>query len=201
MQFVTSSARWACPSAWCPRRERTTAAECSTACRACTTPRVQVLIAKLCSMDLSSQRLPRSDALTRVRALVDQRHHACEQRERCFGRMEGLLSRHWPESFQWMDLRLQRTAARLLMTFPGPARVQAEPVRVAALLRASSCGPIGSPEREQPRLVRMQRAGVLAARLMAPWGGRESALASGRWPGTLGAALGCERRGRVLVRE
>ncbi len=103
-------------------------------------PKSAVLIAKLCSMDLSSQWLPRSDALTRVRALVDQRHHACEQRERCFGRLEGLLSRHWPEFFQWMDLRLQRTAPRLLMTFPGPARVHAEPERVAALLRASSCG-------------------------------------------------------------
>lgn len=55
-------------------------------------PKSAVLIAKLCSMDLSSQWLPRSDALTRVRALVDQRHHACEQRERCFGRLECVTS-------------------------------------------------------------------------------------------------------------
>ena len=58
----------------------------------------------------------------------------------CFGRLEAVLARHWPEFGQWMDVRNQKSALRLLATYASPARAAAEPDATRSFLRSTSHG-------------------------------------------------------------
>ncbi len=97
-----------------------------------------MLIAKLCALKLSTPWSPPPETRVRLRALVDLRQHERGHQEVSFGRLEGALARHWPEFGQWMDVRVQRSALRLLSSYPSPARVAKEPEAVKALLRKAS---------------------------------------------------------------
>jgi hypothetical protein len=70
--------------------------------------------------------------------LVEQRQHEQRREEVCFGRLEGVTARHWPELGQWMDVRAQRSALTLLTKYPSPARVAKEGSEVRSLLRTAS---------------------------------------------------------------
>lgn len=101
-------------------------------------PKSVVLIAKLCAMNVSTPWSAPPTLRVRLRALVEQRQHEQGHAEVCFGRLEGLTARHWPELGQWMDVRSQRSALVLLTKYPSPARVAAEPKEVRALLHEAS---------------------------------------------------------------
>jgi transposase len=101
-------------------------------------PKSAVLVAKLCAMGLSTPWSEPIPTRVRLRALVDLRQHEQRQEEMSFGRLEAVLARHWPEFGQWMDVREQRSALRLLATFPSPARVAEQPEEAKVLLRRAS---------------------------------------------------------------
>ena len=108
-------------------------------------PKSAVLVAKLCAMGLATEWTAPSPTRVRLRALVELRQHEQRREEMCFGRMEGALARHWPEIGQWMDIREQRSALRLLAEYASPSRVSADPAAVKSLLRSASRGQL-SPE-------------------------------------------------------
>jgi len=101
-------------------------------------PKSAVLVAKLCAMGLSTPWSAPPPTRVRLRALVDLRQHEQRHEEMSFGRLEGVLVRHWPEFGQWMDVREQRSALRLLSAYPSPARVAQAPEEVTLLLRRAS---------------------------------------------------------------
>jgi transposase len=102
-------------------------------------PKSATLIAKLCAMGLST---PDSGAppetRLRLRALVEQRQHEQRREEACFGRLEAIVARHWPELGRWVDLRTQRSALTLLTKYPSPAQVVKAPDEARAVLRSAS---------------------------------------------------------------
>jgi hypothetical protein len=102
-------------------------------------PKSATLIAKLCAMGLST---PDSGAppetRLRLRALVEQRQHEQRREEACFGRLEAIVARHWPELGRWVDVRTQRSALTLLTKYPSPARVVKAPDEARAVLRSAS---------------------------------------------------------------
>ena len=89
-------------------------------------------------MGLAAEWNPPPSTRTGLRALVELRQHEQRRGEVCFGRLEAVLSRHWPEFGEWMDVREQKSALRMLATYPSPARVRAEPEMVKSLLREAS---------------------------------------------------------------
>ena len=103
-------------------------------------PKSAVLVAKLCAMGLATEWAAPSETRRRLRALVELRQHEQRHQEMCFGRIESVLARHWPEFGRWMDVREQKSALRLLGTYPSPARVQAEAAAVRTFLREVSRG-------------------------------------------------------------
>ncbi len=103
-------------------------------------PKSAMIVAKLCSMDLATEWKAPLEARTRLRALVELRNHERQHGEMCFGRMEAVLSRHWPELGQWMDVREQKSALKLLTMFPNPEQVKAKPEEVKSLLHEASRG-------------------------------------------------------------
>lgn len=98
-------------------------------------PKSAVLVAKLCAMGLSTEWTPPPTMRDRLRALVELRQHEQQHEEKCLGRLEALLARHWPEFGQWMDMHRQKTALRLLVTYASPTRVAAERAEVMTFLR------------------------------------------------------------------
>jgi transposase len=108
-------------------------------------PKSAMLVAKLCSMGLSTPWSAPSTTRVRLRALVDLRQHEQRHEEMSFGRLEGVLARHWPEFGQWMDVREQRSALQLLSAYPSPAQVAQAPQEVRALLRKASRAQLSAP--------------------------------------------------------
>ena len=115
-------------------------------------PKSAVLVARLCAMGLSTPWSAPPATRVRLRALVDLRQHEQRHEEMSFGRLEGVLVRHWPEFGQWMDVREQRSARCLLSMYPSPARVAQAPEEVKELLRKVS----------RSRLSKEAVAGVIA---------------------------------------
>lgn len=103
-------------------------------------PKSAVLVAKLCTMGLVSEWRPPPATRMRLRALVDLRRHEQHVEEICFGRLEAVLSRSWPEFGRWMDLRQQKSALRLLVQYPSPQCVRQAPQQARSLLREASRG-------------------------------------------------------------
>jgi transposase len=101
-------------------------------------PKSAVLVAKLCSMGLATEWQAPVPTRRRLRALVELRGYELEHQEKCFGRMEGLLARHWPEFGRWMDVRKQKSALRLLTAYPSPIRVRTAPDEARRLLHEAS---------------------------------------------------------------
>ena len=103
-------------------------------------PKSAVLLAKLCALNLGTPWQRPGEWRARMRALVERRQLASEQEERCHGRLEALLSRHWPEFFRWMDTREQKSAVALLEMLADPASVAASPDKPKELLHRVSRG-------------------------------------------------------------
>jgi transposase len=103
-------------------------------------PKSAVLVAKLCAMGLATEWKPPPTTRTRLRALVELRQHEQRCEEACFGRLEAVLARHWPELGQWMDVRRQRSALRLLAAYVSPAHAGSEPAEVSSFLKEVSHG-------------------------------------------------------------
>jgi transposase len=103
-------------------------------------PKCAGLVARLCAMGLAREWQAPPLTRTRLRALVDLRQHEQACGEMCFGRLEAVLARHWPELGQWMDVRNQKSALRLLATYASPARAAAEPDVTRSFLRSTSHG-------------------------------------------------------------
>jgi transposase len=103
-------------------------------------PKCATLIAKLQAMGLSTPWTPPDETRVRLRALVEQRQHERRHEEMCFGRLEAITARHWPEFGRWMDVRTQRSALTLLAKYPNPACVAKEAEEVRALVRKVSRG-------------------------------------------------------------
>jgi transposase len=100
-------------------------------------PKSAFLVAKLCSMNLATKWEATSEVRQRLRALVDLRKHEADHQERCFGRLEARLARHWPELGESLDLHRVSTL-KLLMAFPSPTRVAEKPAEADELLRVAS---------------------------------------------------------------
>ena len=105
-------------------------------------PKSAVLVAKLCSMQLGTAWERPPTVVVRLRALVDRRRHEQERAEMCFGRLEALLARHWPEFGLRMDVREQKSALALLTKTTTAARVAVAPDAMRALVRQVSRGRI-----------------------------------------------------------
>lgn len=103
-------------------------------------PKSAVLVAKLFGLGLGKPWAPPAITTPRLRALVELRRHEQQRQEVCFSKLEGALARHWPEFGQWMDLREQQSALRLLETHPSPACVTADTSSVRTLLHHASRG-------------------------------------------------------------
>lgn len=101
-------------------------------------PKSAVLVAKLCALKLSTEWEEPKETRVRIRALVEQRRFEHEVMEMGYGKLEALLSRHWPELGSHMDIRGQRSTLRMVATFGGPASVAEKPDEVRALLRTAS---------------------------------------------------------------
>jgi transposase len=101
-------------------------------------PKSAMIVGKLCSMGLATDWSAPPATRTRLRALVELRQHEHRREEVCFGRMEAMLARHWPEFGRWMDFREQKSALRLLTTYPSPALVKSSPEDARKFLRDAS---------------------------------------------------------------
>ena len=101
-------------------------------------PKSAMLVGKLCAMGLSTEWSAPPTTRVRLRALIDLRQHEQRHEEMSFGRLEGVLARHWPELGQWLDVRVQRSALCLLSAYPSPARAAQAPEEVKTLLRKAS---------------------------------------------------------------
>jgi transposase len=97
-----------------------------------------VLVAKLCSLGLASEWAAPDPTRRRLRALIELRGYDLANEEQCFGRIEALLARHWPEFALWMDVREQKSALKLIAEYPNPAHVYAEHQEVRVFLRKTS---------------------------------------------------------------
>jgi hypothetical protein len=73
---------------------------------------------------------------------VELRRHEYEHGEACFGRLEALLARHWPELGQRIDVQRSITALRLLAETPSAASAAAAPDETVAFMARSSRGKI-----------------------------------------------------------
>jgi transposase len=98
-------------------------------------PKCAVLVAKLCAMNLATEWHAPPEHRTRLRSLVELRAHEHDLEERCYGRLEALLARHWPEFGEWMDIRRQKSARALLAAYPSPARVRADRANAEGCVR------------------------------------------------------------------
>jgi transposase len=103
-------------------------------------PKSAVLVAKLCAMNLATQWQPPEPTRRQLRALTELRGHEQGNEERCYGRLEAALARHWPEFGRRMDVRSQKSALRLLSAYPSPAHVWANPDAIVSFLQKASRG-------------------------------------------------------------
>jgi len=101
-------------------------------------PKSAVHVAKLCALNLATEWHAPPELRVRLRALVQLRAHEHDSEERCFGRMEALLARHWPEFGQWLDVRGQKSALVLLAKYPSPESLNAARENAEVLLREVS---------------------------------------------------------------
>lgn len=101
-------------------------------------PKCAVQVGKLCAMGLASPWRGRAPTQVRLRALVELRGHEVGHEERCWGRLEAMLARHWPELEDSLDIRAHKTGLELLAAFPSPMRVAAAPAEAGALVRKAS---------------------------------------------------------------
>jgi transposase len=101
-------------------------------------PKSAVHVAKLCGMGLATEWRSSDAERARLRALVELRGHELDHEDRCFGRIEAALARHWPEFNQHLDVRSQKSALALLASFPSPALATANRGEAAKLLRETS---------------------------------------------------------------
>lgn len=90
------------------------------------------------AMKLSTEWKEPPETQRRLRALVDLRMHEQRREELCYGQMEAMLSRHWPELGQWLDVRRQKSALKLLEEYPNPARVSEHAADARELLHRES---------------------------------------------------------------
>lgn len=86
-------------------------------------PKCAVQVGKLCAMGLANRWAAPPPSRARLRALVELRGYEIDHEERCFGRLEALLARHWPELGAYLDIRTHKTGLALLTKFASPARV------------------------------------------------------------------------------
>jgi transposase len=93
------------------------------------------VIARLHVQGLSRRWKPSDDQRRELRALVARRELYARQYEVLQGTLEALLARHWPEAEQVLEFRSQRSALRLLQTYPDPQLVAAAPDEVQKLLQ------------------------------------------------------------------
>jgi transposase len=103
-------------------------------------PKSAALVGWLAAQGLATRHQPASTLRVRMRALVDLHSHEFDREERCLGRLEAQLARHWPEFCEWMDPRGQKSALALLEAFPSPARVRSNPAAAEAAVREASRG-------------------------------------------------------------
>ena len=103
-------------------------------------PKSAVLVAKLCAMNLATLWQPPEPTRRQLRALTELRAHEQGHEERCYGRLEAILARHWPELGRFMNVRGPKSALRLLSSYPSPAHVCADPDAVASFLQKASRG-------------------------------------------------------------
>jgi len=96
-----------------------------------------VLLARLCALGMTRVWEGAMDLRVKLRALVEERGHEYSREERCLGRLEALLARHWPEFARWLSVR-GASAMVLLQRYASPARVAADPEGARELLRTTS---------------------------------------------------------------
>lgn len=108
-----------------------------------------VLIARLCALGLGTKWEPADAMLTKLRALVELRSHEAEREDKCLGRLEALLARHWPEFGASLDIRRQATALLVLAQYATPADLTADREAAASFMRRSSRRLLAEPIIEQ----------------------------------------------------
>lgn len=94
------------------------------------------ILARLHAQGLSKPWLQDDEARRRLRATIARREIYAAPLQADQGRLEALLSRHWPEFGEYLDPYARKTPLALLIAYPGPAAV-AEAVQAAAELMAT----------------------------------------------------------------
>jgi len=102
-------------------------------------PKASVVIARLAGQGLGTEWPVDCESRRKLRALVDRRRYEMDHRERCYGRIEAMLAKHWPEFQSSLDMRQQESAAVLLRAYPSPARVSVDEEGARGLLKKASC--------------------------------------------------------------
>lgn len=98
------------------------------------------VIGRLHVQGVSRRWRPPLEQKRELRALVMRREIYARQQETLYGELEGLLARHWPEVQETLDVREQRSARKLLVTYPDPRQVAGAPEAVKELMERASRG-------------------------------------------------------------
>ena len=85
--------------------------------------KASTILARLHAQGLSKPWPEGESSRRALRAIVERRELYHDPLERDRGRLEGILSRHWPEYGEHLDPQQQKTALALLAEYPGPATV------------------------------------------------------------------------------
>lgn len=101
------------------------------------------LLAWLHAQRRSARWEPKDAAARALRAAVDRREVHGEQLQRCRGKLEALLARHFPELEGVLDVD-GRSSLKLLAAYRSPAEIAAHPEQVRELLWKASRGRIGA---------------------------------------------------------
>jgi len=99
-----------------------------------------MILARLHVQGLSKPWPMEDEARRTLRAAIARRELYAAPLEADQGRLEALLSRHWPEFFEHLDPRSRKTPLALLAEFPGPQEVSGAPDAAAKRMATFSRG-------------------------------------------------------------
>jgi transposase len=108
-----------------------------------------VVLAKLHAIRKGTRYEPQETYRRDLRSIVDRRDVYADTLERHYGRLEGLLARHWPELTEVVKVRSQRSWMALLNEQPGPESVAQSPERAEQILKRASRGMLAVEHVEQ----------------------------------------------------
>jgi len=97
-------------------------------------PKAAVALARLHVVRPGKLFAEKPDEQRDKRALVERRTLVSGFLASCYGQLEALLARHWPEIAGHVDVYAQRSWMALMQAFPGPEAVSLDPTGAGQVL-------------------------------------------------------------------